>query len=208
METNFDINKAQYLGIEICSGIDKINDIIIKALNTITSLYPKVEDAKKIISSIENGEILEGWRYPKAHKKWHITTLFKKGKAFNKNHPAFTRFEKGKSLSVEIKGIVYIPGKIMFSIVFPDTPVENEFPHMTTLVGEYKPMHSNDVMKALFSKGGPLFKEYKNVFRDDLNEEKYIECVMVELFGKNEDCYVINFWEPVVLEAEMKAFLN
>jgi hypothetical protein len=208
MDSNIDVNKALYLGLEVTSEIETIHQLVTKTLTKIINTYPKIKDADKILAAIEKGEEPEGWRYPKAHKKWHITTLFKKGKTFNKAHPAFTSFESGKSLSVDVKGVVYVPGKIMFSIVFPDTHVENEFPHMTTLVGEYAPKHSNDVMKALFGKEGILRKEYNSVFKDELHEEEYFECVEVEILGKTEDCYVLKFVEPLVLETEMKAFFK
>jgi hypothetical protein len=204
---DININKGLYLGLEVSEEIFKIHEIIIKGLNGILSEF-EISDADAILKGIENSDELKNWKYPKAHKKWHITTLFKKGKSFLESHPAYKSFEKDKIIPVEIKGILYIPGKIITCIVFPETPVQNEFPHMTTLVNEYAPKHSNDVMSEVFGKGKVYEKEYTKVFKDNLNDDQFVKMIEITLFSKQETCYVYKFTDPIVLETKMKVFLN
>jgi hypothetical protein len=200
------IDKCLYLGLLVIEPIEKIHDIIIKGLKQITSVYKGLTDAEELISSMENSIVYSKWRYPKADKKWHITTLFKKGKTFTKSHPAYTSFEKDKGITVDVRGLVYIPEKIIFCICFPDTPVENQFPHMTTLLGEYSAKHSNDVMKELFGSGCQFEDEYESVFKVNLNDKAFLEECGITLFKKKEKCYIIKFEEPISLETVMHAF--
>jgi hypothetical protein len=79
--------------------------------------------------------------------------LFRKGNNFNKSHPAYVQFEEGKLNDVNIKGIVYVPKRIITSVVSTDTSVENKFPHITTILGTYSAKNSNDVLNELFSEG-------------------------------------------------------
>ena len=201
------IDKGLYLGLEVTDDIFKIHEIIDKGLNGILSEFD-IPDAKVIINGLENNYDIKNWRYPKSYKKWHITTLFKKGKSFLKSHPAYKSFEKDKMIQVEIKGIIYIPGKILISIIFPDTPIQNEFPHMTTLVNEYAPKNSNDVMSELFGIGKIYEREYTEIFKDESNENKFIKKIEITLFSKNEICYIYKFTDPIKLETKMTVFLN
>jgi hypothetical protein len=207
MEGNNNIHKSMYLGLLVVDPIEKIHDIITKGLEGILSTYPE-EDAEGIIKSISSGMDNPKWRYTKPDKKWHITTLFKKGKTFSTSHPAYTSFETGKNVTVNIRGMIYIPEKIITCICFPDTPVENKFPHMTTLLGEYSAKHSNDVLTSLFDEGCVYECEYEGLFKDLTNEDSFLERCEKTFLKKPETCYVYKFVEPISVETIMHAFSN
>ena len=46
-----------------------------------------------------------------------------------------------------------VPTNIVTLIVLTDELVDNKFSHITFLIGNYKPVMSNNVMVALFDKG-------------------------------------------------------
>jgi hypothetical protein len=115
--------KTLYLGLLVKEPIEKIYEILISSLKTILELYPNISDGKYLLKLLEEKTLEKEenykspWSYPKDYKKWHITTLFKKGPSLRKSHPAYLSFEQGKLISTEIRGIVYIPNKIITSII-------------------------------------------------------------------------------------------
>jgi hypothetical protein len=203
-----------YLGLEITEPIENIHKIISEGLGSILESYPNIEDAKLLIKEIENSNFEDSciynspWRYPKENKKWHLTTLFRKGNNFNKSHPAYVQFEEGKLIDVNIKGIVYVPKRIITSVVSTDTSVENKFPHITTILGTYSAKNSNDVLNELFSEGKCLNKEFKKLFEDELNDDLFVTMVEINLLNKKEKVYVVKFKNPIKLESSMKYFFK
>ena len=96
--------------------------------------------------------------------------------------------------------------KIITSLIFTDASVENEFPHMTTLVGYFAPKNSNDVCQALFSKGKPLEKEYSKLALSEERTETSIFREEITIMGKKEISYIILFQNPVEFGAKMNVF--
>jgi hypothetical protein len=207
-----DLSKALYLGLLVSDEYEAILSYLTNALAQFYELYPNVKDLKNLISNLENktfedeGVYLYPWRYPKENKHWHVTTLFKKGKTFLKTQPSFKAFEEGKDQIIRIHAMVYVPEKIITSVVFTDTPVENEFPHMTTLVGQYAPKNSNDVCQALFSKGKIFEKEYYKLSKSEERTEDEIFREEITLLNKKETVYVIFFQSPVEFNTKMNVF--
>lgn len=205
---------ALYLGLLLNEPLETINTIVIEGLRGILEAYPNIEDAKILLKefeqvNFEKSEIFKtAWKYPKENKNWHLTTLFRKGSSFNKSHPAFLNFEDGKHIVANVRGIIYIPKRIMTSIVFVDTPVANEFPHITTLVGTFSPKHSNDLMHELFADGKCSHKEYKKLFKDELNDEPFVNVNEINILNKKEKAYVYKFQEMIKLDTTMKVFFN
>lgn len=205
--------KALYLGLLVSEPIEKLHNLIVSSLNQILEHYPGIEDAVDLIKNIEEGVFEDTdvyknpWKYPKDNKKWHITSLFKK-KSFNKSHPAYSSFESDKVVVVNIKTIIYVPKKIITSVIFTDAPIENEFPHMTTLLGSWAAKNSNDICAELFAKGKPLEKEYKKLMKNELNEDSFTQKLEVKIFGKSESVYVIKFQNPVQFDTRMAAFFK
>jgi len=65
--------------------------------------------------------------------------------------PIYQAFKEGEKHDIEIKGIIYVPKKILVGICFPKANCGNKFPHMTLLLGQksgFKAFHSNNILEA------------------------------------------------------------
>lgn len=210
--------KFLYLGLLIDETENTIIQLIISYLKIFTEKFTEVLDAKKLLESLENNNFedkeiySQPWKYPKESKQWHITTLFKNSKSVF-SHAAYLNFKEGESTLVEIRGMVYIPSKIITSIIYTETPTQNEFPHLTTLIGLYKPKNSNDVLKEIF-KADNMLNEYKEMMRknykieDDEDYEETIVKIKLNLFDKVEKAYFLWFKTPVIFNTKMHVFQN
>ena len=50
-------------------------------------------------------------------------------------HNIFRNFKEGSKVEVTIKAVLYVPGRILTGVCFPKADVENEFPHLTLMLG-------------------------------------------------------------------------
>ena len=100
------------------------------------------------------------WSFPASH---HITTLFIGGNKNKMKLPQCEYFEEGKKVAIDIRAVIYVPGKLVAGICFPQgVEIENEYPHMTLMVSDgWKPMMSNLVIQATCAKGMPFHEAYK-----------------------------------------------
>jgi|LauGreDrversion4_2_1035121.scaffolds.fasta_scaffold674852_1 hypothetical protein len=99
-------------------------------------------------------------------KDFHVTLAFlKKNAAIRDACPIIKagHFIEDKQISVSVKALVVVPGKIatlLVDINDPNVKSENLFAHITLMTGgQWKPVHSNDILKALFSKEIGLLKD-------------------------------------------------
>jgi hypothetical protein len=106
---------------------------------------------------------------------------------------------------IYVHGVVYVPNKTIFSVISTEAAIDNEFPHITTLVSGYAPKQSNDVMKALLGKGGDLEKDYQGIL-DKGNKCEMIKKCQFRMEGSYEECYFYRFESAVELNSEMHAF--
>lgn len=65
----------------------------------------------------------------------HVTQLFLGGNKRNLEHDIYKSYREGKKVQVMIKALVYVPGQLLTAVCFPKADVDNEFPHMTLLLG-------------------------------------------------------------------------
>jgi hypothetical protein len=94
------------------------------------------------------GKALDGqggtWKMPASY---HVTQLFIGGNKSKLESPIFKNFRENKQVDIEVSGVIYVPGKILTAICFPKADVENEFPHMTLMLGNgWAAKFSNDVL--------------------------------------------------------------
>lgn len=95
-------------------------------------------------------------------KDFHVTLAFLRKQAALRDNCAIIKsgvFQEDKEVEVTIKALVVVPGKIVTAMV--DCPVksENAVAHITMMTGgEWKPVHSNDILKALFAEGYGLLR--------------------------------------------------
>jgi hypothetical protein len=96
----------------------------------------------------------------------HITSFYAGGK--KSNDVCLTEFEEGLLMEIEVKAILYVPGRIASGVCFPDPQrlrVKNQCPHLTLKVGSWAPVQSNSLLEAVFIDSdeqhpAPLSKEY------------------------------------------------
>ena len=80
---------------------------------------------------------------------YHVTQLFIGGNANKKGSSIFKNYKEGVSVPVTVQGVLYVPGKLLTGVVFPKAEIENEFPHLTMILGDkWKAALSNAVLMA------------------------------------------------------------
>jgi len=137
---------------------------------------------------------------------FHITSLY-----IGKNHRKretgyFKNFKPGYKMDLEIEGFIFVPGKIVVGICYPDQSaikIENRFPHMTLMKGKWPAKTSNDVCDYLFGKGGELAKEYQSNGFARMNDFAY-KCSVKGHDGWNT-AYVARVKPHLKLSAEARA---
>lgn len=70
---------------------------------------------------------------------------------------------------MKIHAIALLPRRVIACVMRREdytVPIENQFPHMTTLLGTWTAVDSNVLMAGLFGKDGPLNNIYDSLFED------------------------------------------
>ncbi len=140
----------------------------------------------------------------KLPKHFHITTLLRGKKGFNKEEEAYKEFEENKETLINIYGIVIIPFKIIIFIIKTNEKSVNKIPHITAAInGEYKAKNSNDVMVNIFGEG----KEYNDVYNKLMNGDKFDLSVKgkVNVLGKNEE-FFFTIFNPYQIKGKFEGF--
>ena len=157
-----------------------------------------VEEKKKKNKEKESNKIY------KLPKHFHITTLLRGKKGFNKEEEAYKEFEENKETLINIYGIVIIPFKIIIFIIKTNEKSVNKIPHITAAInGEYKAKNSNDVMENIFGEG----KEYNDVYNKLMNGDKFDLSVKgkVNVLGKNEE-FFFTIFNPYQIKGKFEGF--
>lgn len=86
---------------------------------------------------------------------------------------------------MKIYAIALLPKRVIACVVKKsdyDVPIENEFAHITTLLGKWTAVDSNILMASLFNENGPLFNIYNSLFQ----EPDLVTTYSVLIDGKGE----------------------
>ncbi|KAM3130226.1 hypothetical protein pb186bvf_017621 [Paramecium bursaria] len=168
---------AQFLGIfakdeQKAKGI--LLDLIIKTLSN-------VKDDPIILESIN--KLQQIYQFPKTI---HCTTLFVGGRQ--------DIFKKSKMYQLKIAGLAISPYNIITCILDRDDyqiEIANQYPHITTLVGKWKPKDSNDLLTEVFKqiKYDELKKQQDQLFQLDVVVNKQNAKAYVFLF---KDKFIID----------------
>lgn len=222
---NFEIPKTTnfiYLGVLLqgeqfyVKFKSKISSSLKKVKETFSgSIEPEINELISSIEIVKGITLPSGWKYPhKMHKNlWHCTTLYKGNVSFDKvrNKVEYKEFIEGKEIPVKILGLIYVPKKIIVSIIkLEGASSVNEFTHVTTFINGYPPKKANEVMKEVFGeKGNPAIKK---VYNDKMNNEintstkDFISMENIKIDEKNVKAYVVLYEQELELEGEMHAF--
>lgn len=193
-----------FLGINLENLIhSNISDIIYKSISDLSNSFSSFssEDLLSFLKSKEPDKNKKSiWKYPKS---FHITTLFH-SKHYDKNSPILKSFQNDKEAKVNIAGMAIVPNNIVTLIVLTDELVDNKYPHITFLIGNYKPVVSNNVMISLFDKGAPYEEIYNKIKKGEKCPMK--EKVTVNILDKEEDVYFEIFDSPIEVIGKHKGF--
>ncbi|HRP38035.1 MAG TPA: hypothetical protein PLS50_09595, partial [Candidatus Dojkabacteria bacterium] len=114
-------------------------------------------------------------------RDFHITSLFIGKDKKKKDTEYYTSFKPGHKMEIQLVGLVIVPNKIVTAICYPDQSqikIENRFPHMTLMTGEWKPVDSNELLENLFGQSKPYHEDYltrKFANRSNLTWKQNIE---------------------------------
>ena len=139
------------------------------------------DESKNEIDKKEN----KLWKNPNSI---HITTLYIGKKGYIKNNKILNNFKEREEVEVNILGIIIIPYKIAICIIKTDILCDNEFPHITLSIGNYKPKDSNDILEILFGKNGKYKDLYYNIING--NDVDIIINDCINIFGHDENVYI------------------
>ena len=153
------------------------------------------EDLNEFLS-----DSLTSWKWPEDN--FHITTCYLGKDKPNTNTEFYKSFEEGVKFPFKFRHIVYVPGKIIFSIVYLDRErikVENKFPHVTLATKSLPAQDSNKVMETMF--GGVFYSKYAAGLKFGADK---ISTLTIPI--NNETCTVFLLELPVdiAFEAETK----
>lgn len=218
INTIYKIKSFLYLGVLISGEKNYVpfKSTIDNGLKAIKAAYTfNTEDICNLINCLQlirEFSLPKDWKYPhKFHKNlWHCTTLYKGNKSitqFNKEKE-YEEYIEGKEIKVSVYGLIYIPDKIITSIILMNPQTVNKFPHITSFINGYAPKVSNIIMNELFSKDGPLRNEYEIIVSDytKTNKEEIIKKVEIKIENELVNCFVIIYDQPLILHGVMHAF--
>jgi len=148
-----------FLGINIESDPDyarKLATVFSQAYRQAGKPKHEIEEFK---SMVNNMKAADPWKFPNSH---HVTTLFIGGNKKKMQSPIFEFHQEGKEVTVEVRAVIIIDKKIIVGICFPETEIENEFPHLTLMVSQgWAPVLSNQIIQATCAKGKAFEKAYQ-----------------------------------------------
>jgi hypothetical protein len=114
--------------------------------------------------------------------------------------------------SITIRAFIIVANKIMCALVTLDGDdrqiySSNEFPHITLMRGDWKPVMSNQILKALFNDKYGLKREMYGDLVTSKVQEGYIEKMCVNMQKEGEvECYLVVPKEKITIEAYMKSY--
>ena len=63
---------------------------------------------------------------------------------------------------MDVRAVVYVPGKLIAGVCFPKLHIENKYPHMTLMISEgWGAVLSNELLTATCAKGQPFYEAYE-----------------------------------------------
>jgi len=179
----------------------RVREYILKGLEQLTDSYKNDKNISEVYE-----ELQKAYSSFKLIKDLHITTLYIGGNKALRNSEYFKDFRLGYEQDIEIVAFVVVPGKIMTGICYPDQSVikvQNEFPHVTLTIGSWPPQLSNDLLKALCGKDGPLEKEYNK--KEFLTSKAFTSKESLKVGKETVTAYVVKTPAHLVLKGKTKA---
>jgi len=145
----------------------EVKEYILRGLELLSKTYPYERALVNNYNELKDGTA-SNLTYSTT---FHITTLYIGNNFKKKETEYFKSFRENVVIDLDIVGFVIVPNKVVAAICYPDQSIikiDNRFPHITLMKGQWPPKSSNDVMEALFGRSGPLSQKYnKKEFETD-----------------------------------------
>ena len=157
----YNVKTPEYLSITSDSNSYRslIYDFIVTNLRKLAQTHSDDERIKNDLTDIISLSHLKF----KEPDSWHITCLYIGNNETALNDSIYKNFEERVQVNFFFSNMIYIPGKILTAAVFPNySLIHNKFPHVTLLLGEYKAVDSNYVLKSIFDNNEQMKLLYLN----------------------------------------------
>lgn len=197
-----DWTKSLYLCLDIENKNDYYNKVIIQGLKLLLDSKSKddriekhLEELKLLLDFVSNSvdKVTDKDPTYKFPLSLHITTYYRGKNKYDPNNQAYKEFISDEEVDVTIPGIIIIPNRIATAFAFTDekTFINNSHPHITSVLGSYKPVDSNTVLTNLLSNDENLSKNYEKRFIDVIDTTVVID--ELKLFDKKETAFIVLF---------------
>ena len=140
----------------------------------------------------------------------HVTSLFIGNQKAKRTSEFFLGFEENQNFELNLSAMVFVPGKIITGFClshernsFPSL-VENKFPHLTLMLGQWPAKYSNDVLIALFEKDSQLRSQYESGELRNSSEFYFKTKIIIE--GKENVAFISKLKTSSVFKTKSKAF--
>ena len=119
-------------------------------------------------------------------------------------------FKENASATVTLRAYIIVPNKILTAVVSTaGVTSTNDFPHITLMRGEWKPVQSNNILKALFNEKYGLKRDRYKAIMDGTHEAGYTEKMLVNMQREGEvECYLVVPGKQEVVQGVMKSYYN
>ena len=158
------------------------------------------------INKYKNRQYL--WSKP---KDYHVTVLYTgRNEEIAEESQIYRDFEEDVEVDVEVRALLVAPDKIMTGVVFTKHAVENSCPHLTLMINQFAPKHSNDLLEACFTRGRKPLADVYNQLKTTgkVSADNEVRQVEVSLNNKSPSfpCFFIALDEPVTFKGVTKIY--
>ena len=110
---------------------------------------------------------------------YHVTSLFIGGNRKQMETSIYQNFEIDKEVKIPVRALLFVPGKIITGVCFPEEEVQNAFPHMTLLLGKWLAKDSNMALEYTCADPSQPFHELYNFACSGSTEKKGTQALFV-----------------------------
>jgi len=196
----------------------KIRSFIYKNINNFKSKFNidnyEIKSLIKNVQKMDNNDLENNWKFPhKIHNNvWHTTLLYNKHYSNEemKKQKEFQNFFLGKNCKSVLKGILYVPFKIITLLIINEKDVYsvNKYPHITGLFNEYAPKKSNEVIMSIMKNKEieENYNKYFNLENNDKIDQDFYKEVEIDLEDDHLKVYCGFFCKNIILDGTMFSF--
>ncbi|CAD8043530.1 unnamed protein product [Paramecium primaurelia] len=168
---------------------------VLDAVKILMNRYPQDQDVQYMYYELINNKT---YRSP---PNLHITTFYIGDNKDAEQSVYYKNFTVNLPQEMKIYAVALLPKRVIACVVKRQdyaVPIENKFPHMTTLLGNWTAVDSNVLMASLFDDYGPLNNIYDSLFEQ--SEIKVYSTLINGKGEKNLPAYVVKM--PISIDGQ------